>query len=187
MNKKLVAALSGGAALVMALSGCGDEGNKVDDYAKKVCDEVQPQLKKISDANQSIVSTAADGEPDDIKKADSTAFQQISEAYAAMSTSVDKAGVPPVQDGEKIKTDSVKELNDTSKAYGELKKSVDGLDTKDRGKFAEGLKGVAEQLDKVNKIGNDAVTKLQSGELGKAMGKQKGCQRSTSPAPTKGS
>ncbi|MEU8568819.1 small secreted protein [Streptomyces pathocidini] len=185
MNKKLVAALSGGAALILALSGCGDDDSKVDDYAKKVCDQVQPQLKKITEANESITSTAADGKPEDIKKADSAAFQQISGAYAAMSDAVEKAGVPPVGDGERIQKDAVKELDATATAYADLKTGVDKLDTKDQAAFAEGLKGIAGDLDKVNKVGDDAIRKLQSGEIGKAMAKQSGCQRpTTSPSPT---
>ncbi|MET8677293.1 small secreted protein [Streptomyces sp. NPDC004647] len=186
MNKKLMAALCGSAALGLALSGCGDDGSdEVDSYARKVCDQVQPQLKKITDANQSITSTAADGKPADIKKADSAAFQQISDAYAAMSDSVEKAGTPPVDNGEKIQTDAVKELDATSKAYADLKKAVDKLDTKDQGKFADGLKGVADELDAVNKVGDDAIKKLQSGEIGTAMSKQAGCKRpTTSPSAT---
>lgn len=40
VNKKLAAALSGGAVLVLALSGCSsDDGNKeLDAWAKQVCD-----------------------------------------------------------------------------------------------------------------------------------------------------
>ncbi len=178
VNKKLVAALSGGAALVLALSGCGDDTDeKVDAYAKKVCDQVQPQLEKIAQANQSITSTAADGKPEEIKKADSAAFQQISDAYAAMSDSVEKAGVPPVDDGAKTQKEAVRELDDTAGAYAGLKTSVDKLDTKDQAKFAEGLKGVAEDLDKVNKVGGDAIRKLQSGDIGAAMSEQPGCRR----------
>ncbi|MGP3980503.1 small secreted protein [Streptomyces sp. KR80] len=183
MNKKLLAALSGGAALLMALSGCTDD-NKVDGYAKSVCDEVQPQLKKINQANQSITSTAADGKPADIKKADSAAFQQISEAYAAMSDSVEKAGAPPVDNGEQIQKNAVRELDATSKAYADLKKAVDGLETKDQAKFAGGLADIADDLNAVNKIGDDAIKKLQSGEVGTAMSKQAGCQRPGSATPT---
>ncbi|MFG2195824.1 small secreted protein [Streptomyces sp. NPDC048639] len=187
MNKKVVTALSGGAALLMALSGCGDDNSEVDGYAKKVCDEVQPQLSKITKANESITSTAADGKPADIKKADSAAFQKISAAYAAMSDSVEKAGTPPVDGGETVQSDAVKELDATSKAYAELKASVDKLKTKDQADFAEGLKGVATQLGKVNKVGDDAIKKLQSGEVGTAMSKQSGCQRPASATPTKAS
>lgn len=187
MNKKRVAALSGGAALLLALSGCGgggeDEGKQVEDYAKKVCDQVQPQLKNISQANEAITQTAADGKPEDIKKADSAAFRQISEAYAAMSDSVEAAGVPPVDKGQRTQKNAIKELDATSRAYADLKKSVDRLDTKDQAKFAEGLKGVAEELDKVNKVGDDAIRQLQSGEVGAAMAKQPGCRRA-SAAPS---
>ncbi|MEV6318020.1 small secreted protein [Streptomyces sp. NPDC051776] len=187
MNIKLVAALSGGAALLLALSGCIDDNSKVDGYAKKVCDEVQPQLKKITNANESITSTAADGKPADIKKADSAAFQEISAAYAAMSDSVENAGVPPVDGGERVQKDAVKELDATSKAYADLKRAVDKLKTNDQGDFAEGLKGVAEELGKVNKVGDDAIKKLQSGEIGKSMSTQSGCRRPASATPTKGS
>ena len=56
VNKKLAAALSGGAVLVLALSGCSsDDGNdKLDSWAKQVCDAVKPQAQKIEDANAAI-------------------------------------------------------------------------------------------------------------------------------------
>jgi hypothetical protein len=172
--------LSGGAALLMAVSGCGD--NKVNDYANKVCGNLQPHLKKITDANKSITSTAADGKPEDIKKADSAAFQQISAAYAAISEAVQKSGVPPVDGGEKVQKDTVKELDATAKAYADLKASVDKLNTKDQAKFAEGLQGIANDLNQVNKGGSDAIKKLQSGEIGKAMSRQSGCRRPAASA-----
>lgn len=190
VNKKFAAALSGGAVLVMALSGCGgDEDDKVNDWAKTVCDQVQPQLKKISDANTSIQKQTADNsKPEDVQRTDSRAFQQISDAYKAMAGAVDKAGAPPVDDGETTQREAVKELNDSSAAYAGLRKQVDGLDTKDQAKFADGLKGIADELNKISKSGDQALQKLQSGEVGKAMAKQPGCQKpgattATSPAP----
>ncbi|OEJ25787.1 small secreted protein [Streptomyces agglomeratus] len=180
MNKKFAAALSGGAVLVMALSGCSDDesDNEVDDWAKTVCDQVQPQLKKISDANASIQKQTADNsKPADVQRTDSQAFQQISDAYKAMGTAVDKAGAPPVEDGETTQKEAVKELNDSSAAYADLRKQVDGLDTSDQAKFADGLKGVADELSKISKSGDQALQKLQSGEVGKAMAKQPGCQK----------
>ncbi|MET9507474.1 small secreted protein [Streptomyces flavidovirens] len=180
MNKKFAAALSGGAVLVMALSGCGgdDSDDKVNDWAKTVCDQVQPQLKKISDANTSIQRQTADNsKPADVQRTDSRAFQQISDAYKAMGTAVDKAGAPPVDDGETTQREAVKELNDSSAAYAGLKRQVDGLDTKDQAKFADGLKGVADELSKISRSGDQALQKLQSGEVGKAMAKQPGCRK----------
>jgi hypothetical protein len=81
-----------------------------------------------------------------------------------------------VDNGEKLQKDAVSELNATATAYLNLKKQVDGLDASDQQKFADGLQGVADGLKKIEKMDQDALTKLQSGELGKAMAKQPGCQ-----------
>ncbi|MFG2651603.1 small secreted protein [Streptomyces sp. NPDC048436] len=185
MNKKLAAALSGGAVLVLALSGCSDDGNeKLDSWAKDVCDSVQPQSKKIADANAAIQKETSDNSsPEDVQKTDSKAFQDMSDAYKAMGAAVKKAGAPPVDGGQKKTDDAVKELNAISKSYGDLKKKVDGLDTKNQADFADGLKSVAGELDKLSKSGNKALEKLQEGEVGKAMGKQDSC-KSASATPS---
>ena len=45
VNKKLMAVTTGAATLTLALAGCSSSSNdKVDKYAKSVCDQVQPQL-----------------------------------------------------------------------------------------------------------------------------------------------
>lgn len=188
MNKKLAAALSGGAVLVLTLTGCSDDSNdQVNDWAKKVCDQVQPQLQKIADANASIQEQTADNsQPVDVQKTDSAAFQQISEAYKALGAAVDSAGAPPVDDGEKTQQEAVKELNASSEAYANLKTKVDALDTEDQAKFADGLKDIADELKNISSGGDDALNKLQSGEVRDAMAKQKGCQ-SPSASPKSGS
>ncbi|MEU2024244.1 small secreted protein [Streptomyces sp. NPDC016469] len=190
MNKKLAAALSGGAVLVLALSGCSDDSDdKVNDWAKKVCDQVQPQLQKIANANASIQQQTSDNsKPADVQKTDSAAFHQISQAYKALGSAVDSAGPPPVDDGETTQKEAVKELNASSAAYAKLQEKVDDLETKDQGKFADGLKGIAEELNKISTSGDQALQKLQSGEVGSAMAKQKGCQKPTASAsPSTGS
>lgn len=190
MNKKLAAALSGGAVLVLTLSGCSSDDNsdKVNDWAKKVCDQVQPQLQKIANANAAIQQQTADNsKPADVQKTDSAAFQQISQAYKALGTAVDSAGAPPVDGGEATHKEAVKELNASSAAYGNLQKKVDALETKDQAKFADGLKGIADELDKISTSGDEALKKLQSGEVGTAMAKQKGCQKPTASTPPKAS
>lgn len=189
VNKKLAAALSGGAVLVLALSGCSsDDGDgKVNAWAKKVCDQAQPQIQKRANAQQTIISTAADGKPADIQAADSKAFQDIADADKALAAAVSAAGTPPVDNGEKLQQDAVKELNATATAYLNLKKQVDGLDAKDQQKFADGLQGVADGLKKIETMDQDALKKLQSGALGKAMAKQPGCQTAKVSSPGAGS
>lgn len=179
VKKKLATALSGSALLVLALSGCtGDDSDaKVNAWAKTVCDQAQPQIQKRADAQQAIISTAADGKPADIQAADSKAFQDIAAANKALAAAVQEAGTPPVENGEKLQQDAVKELNATSVAYLDLKKKVDALDPKDQQEFADGLQDVADGLAKIEKMDQDSLAKLQSGQLGQAMAKEPGCQK----------
>jgi hypothetical protein len=186
VNKKLVAALSGGAVLLVALSGCSSDSSdgKVSGWAKKACDQVQPQLKKIADANTSIQQATSDSStPTDVQKTDSAAFQSISDAYKALGAAVNSAGAPPVDKGASTQQEAVKELTSTATAYAGLTKQVSALDTKDQAKFADGLKGVADELNKLSKSGDQALQRLQSGEVGAAMAKEPGCRK---PAPAGG-
>ncbi|BBC35483.1 uncharacterized protein SGFS_067770 [Streptomyces graminofaciens] len=179
MNKKLAAALSGGAVLVLALSGCGgdDTNEKLNSWAKDVCDAVQPQIKKIAAANASIQKeTSDDSAPADVQKADSQGFQDISDAYKAMAAAIQTAGAPNVDDGATKQKNAVKELNDLSAAYAELKKKSDALNVKDQAKFADGLEGVATELEKLSKTGSDALKELEKGDVGKAMAEQASCK-----------
>ncbi|KUF15483.1 hypothetical protein [Streptomyces silvensis] len=190
VNKKLAAALSGGAVLVLALSGCSssDDGDKkLDDWAKKVCDTaVGPQSKKIAEANAAIKKQTADNSsPDEVKKTDSKAFGDISSAYAQRSAALKKAGAPPVDDGEKKLNDAVKELDGLSKSYADLKSQTDKLDTKDQSAFADDLAKIAEELGKLSKSENTAQKKLEAGDVGKAMREQDSCKSSTPSAGAK--
>ncbi len=185
VNKKLAAALSGGAVLVLALTGCGgDDGNeKLDAWAKEVCDAVQPQAKKIEAANTAIQKETSDNStPEQVQKTDAKAFQDMSDAYKAMGAAVQKAGPPNVDDGEKKQKDAVKELDSLSSAYASLKTQVEDLDTKDQAKFADGLKDIATELNKLGKNGSDALRTLEEGDVGKAMAKQPSCKSATAPA-----
>ena len=185
VNKKLAAALSGGAVLLLALSGCGgdDSSEKLNSWAKQVCDAVQPQAKKIASANAAIQKETSDNStPEAVRKTDAQAFQDMSDAYKAIGAAVTKAGAPDVDKGEKKQQDAVKELNTISSSYASLKTQVDKLDTKDQAKFADGLKDIATELAKLSKSGNDALKTLEEGDVGKAMAEQESCKAAPSPA-----
>ncbi|MBZ4318219.1 small secreted protein [Streptomyces sp. SCA2-4] len=180
VNKKLLAALSGGAALVLALTGCDgggeDKGKKLDDWAKKVCDTMQPQVKKIQQANASITSVRTEEDSKKVQRTDSAAFQANVDAYNALAQSVQNAGAPPVDDGQANQEDAVRALKDLSASYKTLKTKVDALNTSDRAKFSEGLKNMAADLGKLSGKSGEALKKFQSGETGQAMAKQESCK-----------
>ena len=181
MNKKLAAALSGGAVLVLALSGCSsDDGNKeLDAWAKQVCDALPAQDAKVDAANAAIKQAATDNNaPANVQKTDSQAFQDMSDAYSALAQAVQKAGSPPgVDEGEKKQKDAVSALTTLSTSYAALKKQVDALDTKDQGKFADGLQDIATDLGKLSKSGNTALKNLEQGDVKDAMAKQDSCKK----------
>ncbi|MEU6550287.1 small secreted protein [Streptomyces sp. NPDC046915] len=186
MNKKLAAALSGGAVLAVALTGCssGDKGNpKLDAWAKQVCDAVPAQDAKIKAANAAITKTASDtsNPPATIQKTDSKAFQDMSDGYKALGAAISGAGAPPgVDDGTKRQQAAVKNLNDLSSAYADLKKKVDALDTKSQGKFATGLHDIATQmtdLQKQSQSGTVALQALEQGDVKDAIAKQASCKK----------
>ncbi|WP_030898451.1 hypothetical protein, partial [Streptomyces sp. NRRL F-5126] len=177
MKKKLAATLSGGAVVLLTLAGCGND-SKVNDWAKGFCDRVQPQQQSIADANAAIVkATTTASSPAEVQKVDSSAFETNAKAYKALASAVKAAGAPPVDNGAATQKAAVKELNQTSAAYTQLKAKVDALDTKDQAKFAQGLGDVSTQLGKLSSGGGDALRKLQSGDLGKAIAKQPSCQK----------
>ncbi|MGW0364881.1 small secreted protein [Streptomyces sp. NPDC002990] len=171
--------MSGGAVLVLVLSGCGgDDGDKkADAWAKQVCDQWQPELNKIEAANAEIKRVATESsKPEEVQKTDSAAFGTMSESYKKMGTALREAGVPPVKNGQATQDAAVKGFDETSKGYADLKAKMDALDPKDQTKFAAGLKELAGGLEEATKGGKDALAQLNAGGLDKAMNKQKGCQ-----------
>ncbi|WP_330459056.1 small secreted protein [Streptomyces sp. NBC_00820] len=196
MNKKLAAALSGGAVMVVALSGCTSATKesgpdpKLVAWAKSVCDAVPAQDAKIKAANAQIAKTATDGNlpPKTVRDTYAQAFQDMSDGYKAIAAAIGGAGAPPgVDDGAKRQQDAVKNLNGLSASYAGLKKQVDGLDTKNQGKFAKGLHDVADQTKQIgeqNNSGTEALKRLEQGEVQQAIAQQASCKVSASAPPS---
>ncbi|MFG2126164.1 small secreted protein [Streptomyces sp. NPDC048710] len=188
VNKKLAAALSGGAVLVVALSGCSSSNKdngpdpKLVAWAKTVCDAVPAQDAKIRAANASIAKIATDSNlpPKTAKATYAQAFQDMADGYKALAAAISSAGAPPgVDGGAKRQQDAAKNLSGLSSSYADLKKQVDGLDTKDQGKFAQGLHEVADQTKQIGKqsnSGTEALKRLEQGDVQAAIAKQPSCQ-----------
>ena len=180
--------MCGGAAVVLAVSGCSsdDTGKKQDAWAKGVCDQASVQIKKIDNANTSLSNVNSSGTPKAVQQADAAAFQSISDAYKSLAGIFTQAGAAPGgDDGAKFQQNAVKVFNDLSAQYAGLKKQVDGLDTGNQGKFADGLTSVSNSLDKTTAAGQTSLNTLRAGDLGKALSQQPGCQRvAGSASPT---
>ncbi|WP_209313204.1 small secreted protein [Streptomyces lonarensis] len=183
MNRRFATTVAGCAMLALALTGCGeDSGEKTEAWAKNVCDQVQPQVERIQAANQALAE-ASEGskEPAEVQEVYSSSYGELAAAFDSLAQAVNDAGDPPVDDGEELRSDAVEELNGLSQSYTSLQEASDALDTSDRAAFAEGLREMVGQLDELGQSGDEALSELQSGDLGDAMARQEGCQ---SPAPT---
>lgn len=187
VNNKLVSALCGASVVFLALSGCSsdDTGKKRDEWAKGVCDQAAGQIKKIDDANTAISKVDSGGSPSAVKSADSSAFQSISDAYKSLAGIFSSAGAAPGGDeGQKFQQNAVSVFNNLSTQYAGLKKQVDALSTSDQAKFADGLKGVSDSLNKTTADAQTSLNTLREGDTGKALAKQPGCQRVSGASPT---
>jgi hypothetical protein len=185
-NKKFSAVLSGAAALLLALSGCGnDDAAKRDDWAKGVCDRAATQIRKIDDANTAISRVDSGGTPQAVKAADSAAFHSIAAAYQSLAGIFNGAGPAPGGEGKKFQENAVSVFTGLSGQYTALKRQVDGLNTSDQGKFADGLAGVSTSLQQTTANAGKSLDTLRTGVTGAALAKQPGCQQvSGSASPT---
>ncbi|MEU6221124.1 small secreted protein [Streptomyces sp. NPDC047022] len=184
VNKKFGATLSGGAVLVLALSGCtSSKGattsaeDKLGPWVKQVCDAVQPQATKIAAATAAIQKETSDSSPpEQVQKTDTQAFQDISDAYKSVGAAVEKAGAPQVEGGATQQKNVVAGFNGLSASYIDLKKKMGELSTKDQAKFAQDLKGFATQLSDLSTRASDVLKQLEAGDVGKAMQQQQSCK-----------
>ena len=181
MIKKLSAGVCCAALATLAVAGCSDSDDQVSAYAKKVCTQVEPQHAAIQKATDAIaaVSTAVNS-PQQVQQTDAQAFGQMAAAYRTLAKTVQDAGAPPVDKGATLQQNAVTQLTGIADSYAKLQKAVQGLDTSDQGKFADGLKTVSEQFAPLSQRSGDAFTKLQAGDIGKAMAQQSGCRKAES-------
>jgi hypothetical protein len=178
VNKKFSVALSGAAALILVLSGCGDDtGEKRNDWAKGVCDQASAQVKKIDDANTAISKVDSGGRPQDVRSADSAAFQSISTAYTSLAGIFNSAGAAPGDEGATFQQNAVSVFTSLSEQYSALKKQVDGLDTSSQATFADGLGGVSDSLKQTTANAEKSLSALREGDTGQALAGQPGCQQ----------
>lgn len=189
LNHRLGAALSCAGALLAlsSLSACSsdDTAKKLDAWAKGVCDQTAAQTKKINDAQAALAKVDVGGKPEDVRSADSAAFQQISGAFKSLAGVFSQAGAAPGDKGDEFQQKAVTSFTALSTQYAGLKKQVDALDTTDQNKFATGLKGASDSFDQIGTDGEKALSALRQGDQGKALAQQSGCRSvSATPSPT---
>ncbi|GAA2382776.1 hypothetical protein GCM10010420_00910 [Streptomyces glaucosporus] len=184
MNKKLATILAGGAVLVLALGGCddGDEGeDKAARWAKTYCGALRTQNATIDDANEALARISeGDKSPEEIKKTDVKAFRDLSAAFDNLSRALKKAGVPPVENGARLRKNATGALDRLSASYAGLQQQAEKLNTGDQAEFADGLQDITDDMKEVPgqfEAVEKALGDLRQGELQAAMAGEPGCRK----------
>ncbi|WP_416970639.1 small secreted protein [Streptomyces sp. 4F14] len=187
MNKKLAAALSGGAVLILTLSGCSSEKNEVNKdlvaWAGKLCSDIPALKAKIDTASASIQKVSSNGlPPKEVQQTLSQAFQAQADGYKGLADAISSAGAPPgVEGGATKQQNAVTALTSLSTSYAGLKTKTDALDIKSEAKFSVGLEAVASDL-KTLKTSDTALTDLETGDVKRAMVEQDTCKQTAVPS-----
>ncbi|WP_354641335.1 small secreted protein [Kitasatospora camelliae] len=188
MKKRLLTVSVLGAVLAFGAVGCGgDEDNaaQLNTWAKSVCDAAQDPIAQSRTAFSDTGKVQPGEAPGDLQKRLSGDLAVLAKSSEQFADAVDKAGAPKVTDGEKLRTDAVAELRQAAQGYQEAQKKLDALPVADQEKFADGLKSVGDQVQRLSQQSTRARNRLESGELGGAIKKQDGCKSTgTSGAPS---
>ncbi|MFJ1757717.1 small secreted protein [Kitasatospora sp. NPDC088134] len=184
MKKRLVTVSALGALLALAAVGCSaDDSAKLDGWAKNVCDSARDPIAQSRTA-LADTGNVKDGEaPADLQKRLSADLATLAATNQQLADAVQKAGAPKIDNGTKVQQDAVNELKQVAQGYLDAQKKLDGLSSGDQGKFADGLRSVGDQVQRLSQVSTTALGALQSGDLGDAIKKQTGCK---APAPGAG-
>ncbi|MFB7949430.1 small secreted protein [Kitasatospora phosalacinea] len=167
-----------GALLALAAVGCSadDSAEKLDGWAKSVCDAAKDPVAQSRAALADTADVKEGESPADLQKRLSTDLASLATTNQQLADAVQKAGAPKIDDGAKVQQDAVNELKQVAQGYLDAQKKLDALASTDQAKFADGLRSVGDQVQQLSQVSTSALATLQSGDLGDAMKKQPGCK-----------
>ncbi|MGK4581781.1 small secreted protein [Kitasatospora sp. HPMI-4] len=185
MKKRLLTVSALGVLLAFGAVGCGgDDSAALDNWAKSVCESAQGPIGKSSDALADTGRVKPGEAPADLQKRLSTDLATLATANQQLADAIDKAGAPKVSDGAKLQQGAVDELKQASQGYLDVQKKLNALPNDDQARFADGLRSVGDQVQRLAQQSTTALKNIQSGDLGTAIGKQPGCKAQPGAAAT---
>ncbi|MFJ9606536.1 small secreted protein [Kitasatospora sp. NPDC101176] len=187
MNKRLLAVPALGALLAFGAVGCGDDNAKqLESWASNVCGAAKDPIAQAQTALADTGQVKTGEVPADLQKRLSADIGRLAKTNQDIAAAINSAGAPKVDSGANLQQDTVAELTKAADGYQDVQKKLDALPNDDQAKFADGLRSVADQVQKLASLSTQAQAKLQRGELGAAMAKQDGCKPGAAAAPSGG-
>lgn len=173
---RLVVAL----ALLALTMACGQDGSgkvPAQQWAKDVCMSVRPWASKIQTAVSSTQATLAkSSEPKVVKPQLTQLFSGAARDTDTAVAQIDAAGVPDVENGERIAKDFRAALVSARNAFASAQTSVQALDTSDKARFDAAVSQVGTKLKQDYAKAGANIKKATSAELTKAFESEPACQ-----------
>ncbi|AUG78224.1 hypothetical protein CFP65_3428 [Kitasatospora sp. MMS16-BH015] len=177
MNKRLLTVPALGALLAFGAVACGSDNTaQLNSWATSVCGAAQSPIAKSRTALADTGAVKQGEGPADLQKRLATDLGILADTDQKLAEAIDKAGAPKIDQGAKLQQDAVGELKQTAQGYLDVQKKLTTLPSNDQARFADGLRSIGDQVQRLAQQSTDALGKLQSGDLATAMAKQPGCK-----------
>jgi hypothetical protein len=176
-TKKWLRLVAPAALVALGATACGNgDQAAVDAWANSVCQGMRSPVQQANTARADTGAVKTGESPKALQARLVADFGALATANTQIAQAVQKAGAPKVSNGAQIQADALSELDRAAGGYTGVRKSVQGLAVTDQAKFAAGLQGVGDQVQRLAELSTSALQKLQTGDLGKALAKQPGCR-----------
>ncbi|BFV58446.1 hypothetical protein KCMC57_up35500 [Kitasatospora sp. CMC57] len=175
-----------GLLLAAAAVGCGggNDTAALDSWAKKVCDSVQAPIGQSQTALADTAKVVPGEAPPELQQRLATDLGVLAATDQQLADAISKAGAPKTEGGATVQQGAVDELKKASQGYLEVQQKLTALPNTEQAKFADGLRSIGDQIQRLAQQSTAALTKVQSGELGTALAKQPGCKAAPKTSPS---
>ena len=164
------------AAVVVLLAGCS-RGVAPEEWASRVCQALAPWTEEIATLTQDAQAEMAKATtPEEAKRSIVTLLRGAEEASEEARRGVEEAGIPAVDDGERIAEEFVAALEAARDAYGSAREAVEQLPTNDADAFYDGVVDAMAQLTEDYNDSAVDTSDLSSDELQQAFDEVPECQ-----------
>jgi hypothetical protein len=181
---RVVLAASVTAVVALGTAACsgGSSSANLDSWAKSVCGGIAAPIKSVADAKADTGRIVQGESPADLQTRLAGDMGKLAAGNQQIAQAVQAAGAPQTSDGAQTQADAVSELNLAAGGYTKVQQTLKALPVSDQARFAAGLRGISDQIGQLSTQSSAALDKLQTGDLGAALGRQAGCAAPTATA-----
>jgi hypothetical protein len=163
--------------LIAGSVACGDGGDAVSarEYATDVCGAVKQYTDSITERVSEIQSNAPEN-PEEGKEVLTTFMDNMISDTDTLIGRVEDAGVPDVEDGERIADEVLSALRQVQSILEDARSQIEDLPTDDPQAFAEGTAEIGTSLQESGQEVQSGLSELQSAELEEVSRDIEACQ-----------